>query len=183
MTNDELTRIAFDAAPMGLVMTEYRVIVECNDTFCNLSKYSRRELLGQSFRMLYANEAEFEAIRDIGVRALMDEGSYTDQRILRCKDGSVIWCRFRARTLTPQEPMARTVLSYAKLSDTQPPQALSGREREVVMGMTQGLTSKQIAMHLGLSARTVEDVRARLLRKFGVRNSTELLWRFTNVEV
>jgi DNA-binding NarL/FixJ family response regulator len=49
----------------------------------------------------------------------------------------------------------------------------------VVSGLAHGRTSKEIARHLGLSPRTIEDVRARLLRKFEVRNVTELLTRLT----
>ncbi|MGR3586772.1 MAG: LuxR C-terminal-related transcriptional regulator, partial [Pseudooceanicola nanhaiensis] len=57
--------------------------------------------------------------------------------------------------------------------------ALTPRERDVVSGLAHGRTSKEIARHLGLSPRTIEDVRARLLRKFEVRNVTELLTRLT----
>lgn len=183
MNADELKLLAFESAPVGLVMTEHRVIVACNQTFCELSKYSGDELIGQSFRMLYTNQAEFEAVGNIGLKALIDEGSYSDQRILQCKDGSVIWCRFRAHTLTPEEPLSRAVLSYAKLTVSPAQLALTARERDVVTGLMHGLTSRQISGQLGLSPRTIEDVRARLLRKFGVRNSTELLWHFTNVEI
>ena len=49
------------------------------------------------------------------------------------------------------------------------------REREVVTQLAHGLTSKQIARELGLSPRTVEMHRARLLRKLGVRSTTQLL--------
>ena len=56
-----------------------------------------------------------------------------------------------------------------------PAARLSPREREVVTQLAHGLTSKQIARELGLSPRTVEMHRARLLRKLGVRSTTQLL--------
>ncbi|MHB8949433.1 MAG: LuxR C-terminal-related transcriptional regulator [Rhodoferax sp.] len=41
--------------------------------------------------------------------------------------------------------------------------------------LTQGLTSKEMARELGLSPRTVEMHRARLLMKLGVRSTPQLL--------
>ena len=45
-----------------------------------------------------------------------------------------------------------------------------------------GETSFRALRELGLSPRSVEDVRARLLRKFAVRNSAELLARLTGLD-
>lgn len=52
---------------------------------------------------------------------------------------------------------------------------LSPREREVVTRLASGMTSKEMARELGLSPRTVEMHRARLLRKMGVRTTAQLL--------
>lgn len=52
---------------------------------------------------------------------------------------------------------------------------LTSREREVLDGIAGGKTSKVIASNLEISERTVELHRSRVLKKMGVRNSTELL--------
>ncbi|MDI1265796.1 MAG: response regulator [bacterium] len=54
---------------------------------------------------------------------------------------------------------------------------LTNREREVLGRLVHGETNKEIARQLGLSARTVEGYRASIIRKAGVRNSSELLRR------
>ena len=77
--------------------------------------------------------------------------------------------------MTPDEPLARLILSYALISENKLPIVLSKRERQVIGFMNQGLTSKEIARELGLSHRTIEDVRARLLKRFGVKRSADLL--------
>jgi len=55
--------------------------------------------------------------------------------------------------------------------------ALMPRENEVIDYVALGKSNKVIAMELGLSIRTVETHRARIFRKMGVRNATELARR------
>jgi FixJ family two-component response regulator len=52
---------------------------------------------------------------------------------------------------------------------------LSAREREVMTLMTQGLHNRRIAEELGISPRTVEVHRARVMEKLGVQNLVELV--------
>jgi len=47
---------------------------------------------------------------------------------------------------------------------------VSPRERQVLIGVTQGETNKQIAERLKLGRRTVETYRARLMRKLKIRS-------------
>jgi DNA-binding NarL/FixJ family response regulator len=53
--------------------------------------------------------------------------------------------------------------------------ALSPREREVLHLVVDGLTIKEIAQRLGISTKTAENHRGRVLAKLGVRNSAELV--------
>lgn len=55
--------------------------------------------------------------------------------------------------------------------------SLTPREREVMDLLVEGRANKVIADRLGISIRTVEVHRARVLSKFGVRNAVELVWR------
>lgn len=54
-------------------------------------------------------------------------------------------------------------------------QALTGRERDVLDGLAEGLPNKTIAYDLGISPRTVEIHRANLMNKLGVRSLSEAL--------
>ncbi|MEH6727602.1 MAG: helix-turn-helix transcriptional regulator, partial [Hyphomicrobiales bacterium] len=130
-----------------------------------------------------ATRREFDAIRDIGLKPLQEQGIYSDERIMKRRDGVPFWCRFRARTLTRADPLQRTVLSFAKISDTVSKVQLTPRERQIVLQLSKGQTSKEIARSLDLSPRTIEDVRSRLLKKFSVRNAAELLSHMTGLDV
>ncbi|HEY8598302.1 MAG TPA: response regulator transcription factor [Thermomicrobiales bacterium] len=52
---------------------------------------------------------------------------------------------------------------------------LSNRERQILILLAQGLTSKEIAQQLGISVNTVDNHRARLLSKLGVSNTASAI--------
>ncbi|MDF0487543.1 LuxR C-terminal-related transcriptional regulator [Sphingomonas sp. H39-1-10] len=54
-------------------------------------------------------------------------------------------------------------------------ESLSARERDVLDGVVRGLTNKQIAIELGISHRTVENHRGRLMRKLRVGSAADLV--------
>ncbi|WP_109467743.1 LuxR C-terminal-related transcriptional regulator [Albibacillus kandeliae] len=163
--------IAYTFAPVGLVVTENRVIRDCNLAFAQMFGYQREELRDQMFSMLYPSDEEFVNIRDRGVKQLRETNTYWDERIMARKDGKLFWCRVRGHSFTPETPLLRAVWSFADLSATRPYVPLTRREREILSHLSGGLTSKEIALRLDISHRTVEVYRAKLLKKFGVSNT------------
>lgn len=181
--SDDLERLAFEFAPIGIVLTEDRVIRQCNRQFATMFGYQPDELIGHSFRMLYASNREFEAIREVGFKALREAGRYMDERLMPRRDGSIFWCRVRVFTFDATAPLARTILTFADISDTRPAISMTARERDVVKCLAKGLTSKETARELNLSPRTVEDYRARLIKKFEVRNFSGLMARLAGFSI
>ena len=172
----DLSLLAFENAPIGLVVTESRIIKGCNPTFAEMFGYEVADLLEQSFAILYPSMEEFERIRDVGVEPLKRTNRYSDERIMARKNGSLFWCRVRGHSLTrDDDPLRRAVWSFADLSETRNVLNLSGRERQIVMHLGEGRTSKEIARMLDISPRTVESYRARLLKKYNAHNVAELL--------
>lgn len=172
--NEAFAELAFNYAPIGLVVTENRVIRACNLAFGEMFGYAPDELKDKSFSILYPSSEEFVNIRDRGVEQLRETNSYWDERIMARKDGTQFWCRVRGHSFTPEDPLMRAVWSFADLSETRPYVPLTRREREIVSHLAEGLTSKEIALRLDLSHRTVEVYRAKLLKKFGVSNTSGL---------
>lgn len=58
--------------------------------------------------------------------------------------------------------------------------SLTSRERQVLEGLLNGETNKQIARRIGISHKTVELHRARLMSKFQARNLTHLVLMVTS---
>jgi PAS domain S-box-containing protein len=46
-------RLAFERAPVGMVLSREREIVDCNQRLCEMFGATRDQLVGQSLRVLY----------------------------------------------------------------------------------------------------------------------------------
>jgi PAS domain S-box-containing protein len=80
----------FRAAPVGIGVVADRVLTQVNDRFCEITGFSREEVLGQPSRMIYPNDEEFEWVGKEKYRQIKERGTGTvETRFLR-KDGEII---------------------------------------------------------------------------------------------
>ncbi|WP_186766273.1 response regulator [Phaeobacter marinintestinus] len=63
----------------------------------------------------------------------------------------------------------------AMLEDAPPAQGLTAREAQILTLIAAGKANREIAEHLGVSAKTVDNHRTNLMRKLGVHSVAELL--------
>lgn len=174
--------LAFALAPVGLVVSRHRAIVDCNQHLCEMFGASREQLVGQSFQVLYPTVAEFERTGERIALSMDAKGHYADDRIMQRVGGrlagEVFWCHVVGRAFERSAPHAAGIWSFEDLSPRRPVQAaLTPREREVAAHVLTGLTSKEIARRLGISHRTVEIYRAALMRKLQAATTADLAQR------
>lgn len=144
--------------------------------------YTTKELVGQSFRVLYPTIDEFERTGARIVPIMSAKGHYSDERIMKRADGELFWCHVSGRALIHNDPHAIGIWTFEDLSAKRPVTAeLTPREREIAALLVEGKTSKLIARQIGLSPRTVEMHRAKLMRKFAAATSGELVHRLVGV--
>jgi PAS domain S-box-containing protein len=169
-------RLAFDLAPVGLVLSRNRTMVDCNRHVCEMFGASREVLMGQSFQILYPSADEYERLGAHMAPILNAKGHYADNRVMKRANGELFWCHVSGRALNRDEPHASGIWSFEDLSSQRPVRAeLTGREREVAARLLEGLTSKEIGRTLSISHRTVEIYRARLMRKYNASTAADLV--------
>lgn len=170
-------RDAFQWAPIGLVLSAQRQIVDCNERVLQMFGATRGQLVGQSFAVLYPSAAEFERTGARIVASLDAEGRYADDRVMRrLSNGEPFWCHVAGRTLDPADPHARGIWSFEDLSARRQITAdLTPREREIAALLVEGQTSKLIGRRLGVSPRTVDVYRGRLMKKYAAASTPELI--------
>jgi PAS domain S-box-containing protein len=173
-------RLAFDLAPVGLALSRNRTMVDCNQRLCDMFGAERKQLIGQSFQVLYPSADEYERIGARMLPILNRNGTYADDRIMKRLDGrfkgETFWCHVTGRALNRDAPHEAGIWSFDDLSARRPVKAeLTPREREVAAHLMQGLTSKHIGKTLDISHRTVEIYRARLMRKYKASTTADLV--------
>jgi PAS domain S-box-containing protein len=184
MVNTKMTdidyRLAFDLNPIGLVLSDNRVMVDCNQRLCEMFGASREQLVGQSFQVLYPSAAEYERTGARIAPIMNTRGNYADDRIMKRLDGrfkgETFWCHVTGRALDRHQPLGAGIWTFEDLSARRAVKAeLTPREREVAALLTDGLTSKEIGRVLGISHRTVEIYRARLMRAYQASTTGDLV--------
>ena len=178
-------RTAFDLAPVGLVLSRQRLMVDCNRELLAMFRAEREQLIGRSFEILYPTADEFERT-GLRIAAQLDTaGRYADERVMRrlagagpARDGELFWCHVSGRALDPAQPHAAGIWAFEDLSAKRALKyELTPREREIAALLIEGLTSKGVGRRLGISPRTVDVYRARLMRKTGAATTPELVKR------
>lgn len=177
----DLAADAFEHAPIGLAILQNRTIVRCNAAFGEMFRAEPSDCAERSLAEFYASEEDFQNIGRKVYDAIRQTGRYSDERVMRRRDGTLFWCRARGQSTTPQNPFEKSVWSFADLSEDRPVVELTQREREVAILTCRGMTSKEIGRELDLSYRTVEEYRARLLKKFGARKLAELVAKLSGM--
>lgn len=169
-------RLAFDMAPVGLVLSRNRTMIDCNQHVCEMFGASREILIGQSFQILYPSADEYERLGLHMESILNAKGLYADNRIMKRTNGEVFWCHVSGRALNRNAPHESGIWSFEDLSSQRAVKAeLTAREREVAARLLEGLTSKEIGRTLEISHRTVEIYRARLMRKYNASTTADLV--------
>lgn len=175
-------RSAFDYAPVGLVLSRERQMIDCNQELLAMFGASRDQIIGRSFEILYPTADEFERT-GLRIAAQLDStGRYADERVMKrlrsgaAAQGDLFWCHVSGRALDPGAPHAAGIWVFEDLSSKRVLSVeLTPREREVAALLIQGLTSKLVGRRLDISPRTVDVYRARLMRKTGAATTTELV--------
>ncbi|MDO9094511.1 MAG: LuxR C-terminal-related transcriptional regulator [Rubrivivax sp.] len=176
-------RSAFDYAPVGLVLSRERQMIDCNQELLAMFGAEREQIIGSSFEILYPTADEFERTGRRIAAQLDSSGRYADERVMKrlgsggdIGRGSLFWCHVSGRALNPQLPHAAGIWVFEDLSSKRVLSVeLTPREREVAALLIQGLTSKLVGRRLDISPRTVDVYRARLMRKTGAATTTELV--------
>jgi diguanylate cyclase (GGDEF)-like protein/PAS domain S-box-containing protein len=97
-------------APVGIVVTLPHLVKSCNPRMAQMLGYEPRELVDCSPATFFVSQAQYDAFAEQAVQVLVSGGLYERSEIqLRRRDGSLIWCRIRAKAVDMSSREAGTI--------------------------------------------------------------------------
>tara|TARA_R110002124_G_scaffold279572_1_gene452171 strand:- start:1188 stop:1760 length:573 start_codon:yes stop_codon:yes gene_type:complete len=177
-TSQKASTLGFQESPVAQIVVRHRRVIEANKAVERLFGYNRSDLINRSVQRLYPSTADFNQIGERCEKRMRESGDtlYQDERFMQASDLKIFWVRAKGATLSPDDPFSLMIWSFEKIADKiYRSVELSPREREVAHHLVNGKTSREIGNSLNISHRTVEVHRARLMRKFNVKNTAALV--------
>ncbi len=95
-------KIILENADMGIALAGKRNFLRVNRQFEAMFGYGRGELHNQSTDLIHPSREAFAEFRR-EARAVMRHGMYRNERLMRRKDGSTIWCRIVGKAIDPSD--------------------------------------------------------------------------------
>ena len=90
LSREEQLRSLVAASPVGIGWAKDRMLLSVNQKICDITGYSESELVGQSSRMLYLTQKDFDSVGTEKYRQIEQFGIGTVETRWRRKDGTVI---------------------------------------------------------------------------------------------
>jgi PAS domain S-box-containing protein len=119
-----------ESAVSGIVFLNGRVIVRCNDGFAQIFGYAPNELTGQSTRMLFRSEEDYERLGREAAAIVNAGGTYIADVPLVRQDGRIVWCYGRAKLLDPGDPGRGMVLALQDITERKESERLLSEAKE-----------------------------------------------------
>ncbi len=125
----------FRAAPAGIGVVISRVITEVNDHVTRLTGYTREELIGQSTRMLYPSEEEFERVGTKKYGLIREQGTGTLETRWRGKDGRIIDILMSSTPINPGDIGAGVTFTVVDITESRRNKAELAQRNRMLEGL------------------------------------------------
>ncbi|HJW26072.1 MAG TPA: PAS domain S-box protein, partial [Rhodocyclaceae bacterium] len=103
-------------AVVGIALVRERRIVSCNRRFEEIFGYGPDELAGQSIRPLYGSDDIYDSVGRRAYPELAAGRKFSDEVVLRHRDGHVFWGAMTGQALDPERPELGAIWIYADIS-------------------------------------------------------------------
>jgi PAS domain S-box-containing protein len=115
--SNEIVNSVLSAAPIGIGLVENRIIKRINGAMMRMFRFeSDADYLGQSARIVYPSEEDFQRVGDF-IYSYLKAGkeAWLDAMFQR-KDGTTFWGHLKVSTLYPPDPMQRATFTISDIS-------------------------------------------------------------------
>jgi two-component system sensor histidine kinase EvgS len=115
--NKEKLQSIFSVAPVGIGLVIDRVFIEVNDTFCKMTGYSRKEIIGKNSKMVYATREEYETAGIDKYKDIAENGTGSVETRFKRKDGRILNIFLSLTTLDEHDLTKGVIFSVMDITE------------------------------------------------------------------
>jgi two-component system cell cycle sensor histidine kinase/response regulator CckA len=141
-TSEATLRSIFRAAPVGIGLVKDRVFQWTNETLHQMLGYAEEELKGQSARMVYPSQEEYERVGRVKYGAIAERGTGSVETRWQRKDGGIIDIILSSTPLDPADLSKGVTFTALDITERK-------RAEEAVKESQESLARAQSIAHLG----------------------------------
>jgi diguanylate cyclase (GGDEF)-like protein/PAS domain S-box-containing protein len=104
--------LILDNATVGIAFVRHRAIQRCNRQLEEMLGYDPGELAGKDTALLHMSRESYDEVGRVSYAMLARGDAYTEERQIRRKDGSAMWCKVVGRAVDPAQPHEGTIWIY-----------------------------------------------------------------------
>ncbi len=115
--SEETLSSIFRAAPVGIGLVSNRVFIKVNERIIEMTGYTREELIGQSARILYESDKEFNRVGKVKYGQIYRRGYGTIETRWISKDGQLFDILLSSAALDPADLSAGVTFTALDITD------------------------------------------------------------------
>jgi PAS domain S-box-containing protein len=132
-------KAVLDASPVGIGLAVNRKMGWANETMHRMIGYNQDSLLGQSTRIFYPDDKEFERAGRELYDDIKESGTgRTETRLIR-KDGTVFDCIIRVSSLDLSDPAKGQIFAATDITERKRAEEKSAQQQEQLLAMFDGM--------------------------------------------
>lgn len=109
--------LMFSLSDVGLAYLRGATIERANEALAGLTGYAVGELLGMHLAALFEDEAHFSRLWQQQQQGLASAGRWQGERLLRRRDGRLLWVQVSKRLVDDADPRAGMICSYVDVDE------------------------------------------------------------------
>ncbi len=137
--SEELISSIYRAAPTGIGVVSNRTLISVNDRVCEITGYSRDDLIGKNARLLYPSDEDYDYVGREKYRQISKYGTGTVETRWQRKDGKVIDVLMSSTPINPEDLTVGVSFTALDITERKKAERELSRSHQMFLAVLDGI--------------------------------------------